>query len=322
MAISTTQTGLGVKLTDATRRSFSLGYKEEPVQARGLFDVVTTGLKVETFNSAVMDQFASPTGDGENYASFDPTLGDELTLTQAKVTASYEVSEDAQQFDQYGIFQAMEGAQGLGSATAKAIELDLQQLISQGAGSSYTDRAGNTVSVLAADGVTLFSNSHTVNGSSSTYDNVDSTAFGQTGLEAMENLFRGFLNHDGQRINRRANTIFSTSKPSLTNLIAEYNKSMGHPEDEYNGINVYTGRYNHVVLTYLDTDSSGAVDSAKDDYWGLAIAKDKNLKLRVSQSPTLHPEQLVQRNRNRLYQASAKYSYGVEDPVCIALSAA
>lgn len=318
----TTQTPLGTKLTDATRRAFKAGYKMVPVSGRAIFNVQMTDKKVEVFNSAVMDQFASATGDGENYASFDPTLGDELTLTQAKVTAGFEVSEDQQQYDQYGIVSAVAGSKDLGGITAKRIELDLQQLISQGASDNYTDKDGNTVSTLSANGLSLFNNSHTVNGSSSTYDNLGATSFGQTGLEALEGLFRNFLNQDGQICDKVPNMIFSTDKPALVNLIREYNKSMGHPEDEYNGINVYQNRYNHVVLKYLDTDSAGVRDATKDDYWGLVIAKDENLKLRVSQNPTVHPSQIVQRNRNILYQASAKYAYGVEDPNVIALSQA
>lgn len=317
---ATDDMALGGKLTDATRRAFKMGFKLEPVQGRAIFNVVQTDKKVEVFNSASFDQFANPTNEGENYAAFDPTDGDELTLTQSKVTASFEVTEEARMYDQYGIESALEGGEGLGTSTAKAIELDVQQLISQGTATSYTDRAGNTVSTTSADGVALFSNSHTVNGSGSTYDNLDSTAFGQTGLEAHENLWRSFLNQDGQIIARRADTIFTTSKASVTNLVREYNKSHFHVEDAARGINAYEGRFRHVVLDYLDVDSSGARDAAKDDYWGLAIAGDKNLKLRVSKNPTLHAPQTVERNRNTLIQASAHYAYGVEDPICISLS--
>lgn len=318
----TTLTDLGDALTDATRRSFSLGFKLIPLGGRAMFDVRNTDKKVETFNSAVMDDFASGTGEGENYAAFDPTLGDELTLTQSKITASLEVTKEQQMYDQYGVTAAMEAAKGLGTMTAKRIELDLQQLISQGSATSYTDKDGNTVTTTSADAVALFSNSHTVNGSSSTYDNLDSTAFGQTGLEAVENLFRNFLNQDGQIINRVPTAIFSTSKPALVNLIREYNKGMNHIEDANRGVNVYQGRYDHIVLDYLDVTNVGARDATKDDYWGLVIAKDKNLRMRVSQNPKMHPGQLVQRNRNMLFQADAHYAYGVEDPVCIAISQA
>lgn len=319
---ASTLTTLGVKLTDATRRSFKLGYSMVPTGGRSIFNSQPTALKVETFNSAEMDQIASITSDGANFASFDATLGDELTLTQTMVTGSFEVTMMGEKFDQYNILSAMGGSEKLGKSTAKRIETDLQQLISQGASTSYTDKDGNTISCLCADGYQLFYDTHSVNGSSNTYDNVDSTAFGQTGLEAMETLFRNFLNQDGQIIDKRPNAIFSTTKPQLVNLIKEYANSEGHPEDAYMGVNVYMNRYQHIPLDYLDCTSSLARDATKDDYWGLVVLKDENLKLRVSQAPTIYEAQLVQRNRNTLIQASAIYSYGVEDPNCIALSAA
>lgn len=317
-----TTNDLGIKLTDATRRGFKLGYKDEPVAARAIFNVQMTDKKVEVFNSAIMDKVASPTGDGDNYSSTSATLGDELTLTQAKYTQSFEITEDQMQYDQYGIAAALAGGRGLGTAAANTIELYAQQIISHGASASCTDHAGNTVSTLTADGLCLFNNAHTVNGSSATYDNLIATAFGQTGIEeALEN-FRGFINQDGVRMNRRPRTIFSTGKASLISLINEYLNSQGHPEDAFNGINTYKGQFNHIVMPFLDTTSSRAADSAKDDYWGLVIAKDENLKLRVSQEPTVHPMQLVQRNRNNLFQVSTKFAVGVEDASCILLSAA
>lgn len=320
--METTNNALGLKLTDATKRGFRKGYKDTPVAGRSIFDVQMTDKKIEVFNSAVLDKLADLTGDNENYAATSITLGDELTLTQSKFTQSLEISEDDMQYDQYAILSALSGGQGLGSATATTIEVYIQQLISQGAGNSWTDHSGNTISTLTADGLSLFNNSHTVNGSASTYDNLMATAFGQTGIEEALELFRGFLNQDGVRITRRPRTIFSTGKASLVSLINEYNNSQGHPEDAFNGTNTYRGMFNHVVLDYLDTTSSRVADGAKDDYWGLVIAKDENLKLRVSQEPTVHSPQLVQRNRATLFQVSTKFAFGVEDASCICLSAA
>lgn len=313
---------LGGEISDATQRSYSMAFKDTPLGGRAIFNVTQTDKRIETFNSSVIDQFAGSTGDGDNFILLEPTNGDELILTQSKVTASIEVTDETEHYDQYNVTAMLEGAAGIGTSTAKRIELDLQQGIKNGATGSYTDRDGNAVVLNAADGVAWFSNSHTVNGSSSTYDNTDSTAFGQTGLETMENLFRQFLNHDGQRITRRPNMIFSTGKASLINLIREYNKGMNHIEDANRGINAYQGKYDSVVLEYLDATIDGANDGATDDYWGLAVAKDKNLKLRVSREPVLYAPQLVQRNRNILIQGEARYAYGLEDPNCIGLSTA
>lgn len=313
---------LGSKLTDTTRRSFSLGFKYTRKGGMALFDVQSTSKKVEVFNSAVLDQFGHETGEGENFYELDPTDGDELTLTQGKITASLEVTDDIEMYDQYSISEAMTGASGLGTANRNRMEMDIQQLVGQGAAAAYTDMDGNSVATVAADGLSVFNNSHTINSSSSTFDNLDSTAYGQTGLETSENLFRLFLNHDGQRANRIPTCIYSTTKPALVNLIREYYKSYWHVEDAARGVNEYMEKYVHVALEYLDTATDGSNDGTKDDYWGLAVRKGKNLKFRVSRNPVMHPVQRVQRNRNLLMQSEARYAVGIEDPVDIMLNAA
>lgn len=294
----------------------------ERMGGRSIFDVQDTDKRVEVFNSGVMDNFAHDTGDGENFYENESVYGDELTMTQAKMTSSVEITRGVQMFDQYNVLEALEGAEGLGKSHSNKIEQDIQQFVKNGASSNYTDIDGNTVSVLAADGVTTFSNSHTVNGSASTYDNVDATAYGQTGMEAGENLFRNFLNHEGQRANKVANTIFSTSEAGNVSLIKEYRNATGHVEDASRGINTRQGKYDHVVMEYLDADTSGSPDSTTSAYWGLAVRRDKNLKVRVSQRPIVHEPRITERSRNLLLQAEDWHAVGIEDANCIMLSQA
>lgn len=312
-------TTLGTALTDTTRRSFSLGYAQERMGGRALFDVQPTDKKVEVFNQAVSDDFAHETGDGENFYENESVYGDELTMTQAKMTASTEITSGIQMYDQYAMVDAVEGSQSLGRAHSNKIEMDIQQWVGNGASTSYTDIDGNTVSTLCADGLAPFSSLHTQNGSSATYDNLDSTAFGQTGIETGENLFRLFLNHDAQRSNKIANIIFSTGKPSLVNLIKEYRNATGHVEDASRGLNAYMGKYDSIVLEYMDTTSSGANDATKDDYWGLAVRKARDLRFRVSKNPIIHEPRITERSRNLLMQSESWYAVGIENPDCIML---
>lgn len=313
---------LGQAITSATRIAFNEGYKVVPTQGRELYknEYVKTYLKV--VDSYVFDRFARATGLGANYAGSLPTKGDQKTYTQAKITDSFEMVKEIGGFDQYDIVGGLKSAKGIGTSCAKRIELDLQLNIGMGAGASYVDMDGNTITTKAADGLNNFYAAHTVQGSSNTYSNLGSTAFGQTGLEATELLFRKFINHDGQQITRRATVIFSTLDPTLVNLIQEYNKGMNHIEDANRGINVYMGKYDHIGMQYLDSDNSGAYDSTKKNYWGLAVKGDDNLKLFVSQDPIVYPPELVIRNRNILVQTDALYAYGLQDAICIALNQA
>jgi hypothetical protein len=318
----TTTAPLGSKLTDTTRRSFSMGFKYLRQGGMALFDVQDTNKKVEVFNTTVLDQFGHETGEGENFYNLDPTLGDELILTQGKITASLEVTDDIEIYDQYSVAAAIEGAQGLGTANRNRMEMDIQQFVGQGAAASYTDMDGNTVNTIAADSLSVFNAAHTIQGGSSTYNTLESTAYGQTGLELSEDDFRKYLNHDGQRANRIPNVIYSTTKPQLVNLIREYYKSYWHVEDTARGVNEYMDKYSHIALEYLDTATDGSNDSTKTNYWGLAVRKGANLKFRVSRNPILHPVQRVQRNRNLLMQSESRYAVGINDAIDILLSAA
>lgn len=314
---------LGDALTDTTRRTFSIGFGMERMGGRALFQVQDTNGKLsEVFNSGVMDNFSHETLDGGNFYENESIYGDELTITQAKFTSSTEVTTGVEQYDQYSVVEVLEGAEGLGRNHANRIEMDVQQFVKNGGTGSYTDVDGNTVTVQSADAVSLFSNSHTVNGSSSTYDNLDSTAFGQTGLEALGNLARNGLNHEGQRSNHVMNVIFSTTEVGNTELIKEYRNSTGHVEDAARGVNTWQARYEHIAMEYLDTDTNGAPDSTTANYWGLALKSSKNLKLRVGMRPRVHDLKKTERSNNLLLQAEDWHAVGVEDAIDIFLSQA
>lgn len=290
---------------------------------RALFDVKdTNGKLVEVFNSGVMDNFAHETLDGGNFWENESVYGDELTVTQAKFTTSTEITTGVEFYDQYNVVEVLEGSEGLGLNHANRIEMDVQQFVKNGATGTYQDIDGNTIVVQSADAVALFSNSHTVNGSSSVYDNLDATAFGQTGLEALGNLARNGLNHEGQRSNKVMNVIFSTTEVGNTELIKEYRNSAGHVEDAARGLNTWQGRYGHIAMEYLDTDTNGAPDSTTNGYWGLAVQGAKDLKLRVGMRPRIHDPKKTERSNNLLLQAEDWHAVGVEDANCIYLSQA
>jgi hypothetical protein len=317
------QTTLGSALTEATRIAFEEGKKMVPMGGRAIYNYEKSDTLTKVVDSSIFDKFASSTGFGENYAVANPTKGDQKTYTQAKHTLSFEMVKEIEGFanasNGYDIVKGIKGAQGLGTAALKRMELDLQLNIGFGAGASYVDRDGNTIATTAADGLANFHSAHTVNGSSATFSNLGSTAFGQTGLEAAELLFRSFINHDGMQVDARPTAIFSTRTPALVNLIKEYSKSMDHVEDANRGLNTYQGKYDHIVLEYLDSTNAGAVDSTKANYWGLVDAKNSNLKLFVSGEPQIYAPELVQRNRNVLVQTDVVFSYGLHDASCICL---
>jgi len=314
---------LGDALTDTTRRSFSIGFGMERMGGRTLFQVQSSdGKLTEVFNSGVMDNFSHATLDGGNFYENESVFGDELTITQAKFTSSTEVTTGVKEFDQYAVVEVLEGTEGLGRNHSNRIEQDIQQFIKGGATGSYVNIDGDTITIQSADGIALFANNHTVNGSATLVDNLDATVFGQTGLEAPGNLARNGLNHEGQRSNHVMNAIYSTTEVGNTELIKEYRNSTGHVEDAAHGINTWVGRYAHIALEYLDADTSGSPDSTTNAYWGIALMGSKNLKLRVGKNPRIHEPKITERSNNLLLQAEDWHAVGVEDPIDIFLSQA
>lgn len=327
----TTFNTLGVALTGAGGRNskvaFSEGMKLVPEAGRKLFKPQYVTSRLTESDSVTYDPVASETVDGGDYASSDPVKGYNLLLTQTKFTQSFEATKEIGMYaqnngEQYDVVKILGGIRGLGTACAKRLEQDLQLLIGMGAGASYVNRDGNTVSTLSADGKNIFASNHDVR-SGATYDNIDPTAFGQTGLEAQEDLWRNFVNHEGQLVDQMADAIFSTGKSQLCNLIAEYLNSTGHPEDDNMGVNVYGyrgARYEHIKMEYLDCTNVLARDASKDDYWGLVVKNAAEHELKISQDPIVYPPQLVQRNRNVLIQTDCHYSYGIRDAFKISLA--
>lgn len=308
-----TTSDLGKKLSDLNVVAWHEGFDSVPAEARRIVSVRNISTKTSEHDSWDYDKFAGATGEGELYNASEPIKGDNLILTQGKITDSIELTKESQMYDRYNQTQNFARMKGLGTACPKRIEHDLQLFfMSFGFGTSYTNRDGETVSTTGADGLAVYSNSHTVNGGSSTYDNLHSTAFGQTGLEAAEDLFRGFINHDEELVFVVPDTIITTSDSANVNLVREYNKGMNHIEDANRGINVYQGRYDHVVFHLGDTDANAARDAAKDKYWLLASrANNHHGLLEISQAPRVFNAGKVQRTQNDLWMTDAHYSYGM-----------
>lgn len=313
MPVLTTTGDLGSALVKNAIVTWHKGFDQVPYEARRVFRVSQTDKKTSEHDSWDFQPLARTTGEGVDYASAAPIKGDNLVLTQGKVTNSFEITKESGMYDRYNQTRNFQGMMGLGKACPERMELDLQLfLMSMGFGTSYTNADGQSVATTGADGLALYSNVHTVNGTSATYDNLQSLAFGQTGLEGAEDLFRGFINHEGKVVYVIPDTIITTSKSSVVNLVREYNKGMNHIEDANRGVNVYQGRYDHIVFHYGDLDANMARDASKDDYWMLAsLANNHHAILEVSQEPRVLYAGKVQRNQNELFLTDCHYAYGM-----------
>ena len=80
--------------------------------------------------------------------------------------------------------------------------------------------------------------------------------------------------------------IFTTDDPNTVNTVKEYLRSTSAPDAAHAGvINVYAGKYRHVILPRLATTAVGAPDSTKRGYWGIASSKMSSLHYGVWEAP-------------------------------------
>ena len=209
---------------------------------------------------------------------------------------------------------------GLGESTAQRIELDLTHLFTFGLqGASYTNMDGETVDTVTGDAVAIFSNSHTITGSSTNVDNLNGTqAFNRTGLELAERLFANMVNMNDVKVVPKPDTIITSDESSVVNVVQEFMKSQGAPDTAERSDNVYKGKYQHIVLPFLATTNLGAPTATGRFYWMLADLKHKDAILEFSEMPTFTVPSPGNNGEDFdtddwKFKSSASYAYGVLD---------
>lgn len=163
-------------------------------------------------------------------------------------------------------------------AQANRLDLDLQHRIAFATATSYVNKSGATVSTVVGDGLALASTAHTLRGTSSTYRNrlANNPQYSTGALELMEQMWNeNCLNHFGEKMYRKADVIWSTEDPTVCNSIMKDMMSMADVSAPNSGVeNPYKGKYRHVTLSKVATTATGAPDTTKRYYWGLAATGD------------------------------------------------
>jgi len=76
----------------------------------------------------------------------------------------------------------------------------------------------------------------------------------------------------------------------VVNTAREYLRSIASPDATHAGVvNVYQGKYKHVILPRVATDANGAPDSTKRGYWGIASSQMSSFYLGIWEQPHLIP---------------------------------
>lgn len=286
--------------------------------ARQLYDIVPNENLTSEYSQIDSPGFARRKDEGGAYVIGSPRQGYTLNLTKSRIGLRDSVTWEMRKYDKYREIEKK--MRGLGESTAMRIELDLTHLFTFGLqGSSYTNMDGETVNTVTGDGLQIFSDSHTITGSSTTVDNYGGTAaFNRTNLEAAERLFRNMVNMNDMKVVPKPDTIITGDDPAIVNVVSEFLKSMDAPDTAERATNVYKGKYKHIVLPLLATTNLGAPTSTGRYYWMLADMKKKDAILEFSEMPTFTAPNPGSNGEDFdtddwKFKSSASYAYGVLD---------
>lgn len=179
----------------------------------------------------------------------------------------------------------------LGKLVPNRIDLDLSHRLTFGTATSYTDLDGDSVDISVGDTLALFSTVHTLRASSTTFRNrlANNPQLSRGALEAMELMrVQNCYNQFGEKMTMSADIIWTTDDPNTINTAQELFRSNTNTTQANSGVvNVYSGKYRHVVLPRVATTAVGANDSTKAKYWGLASSEMSTAYLGVHEEARL-----------------------------------
>jgi hypothetical protein len=229
-------------------------------------------------------------GEGDQAARAKVQQGYSKSMTAFRVAENISITYEMRTQNKYP--EVVSRLTSAGAKGPKTIELDLSHRITFATATSYTDRDGRTVDTSTGDALALASTVHKLKGSSTTFRNIlaNNPRLSKGALESMERMIiENTFSQLGEKKTLSYDILFTTDDPNTVNTAREYLQSTADLTGSNAGIvNVYKGKYTHVVLPYIATDANGNVDTTKRYYWGLASSSSsggKTIKFGIWEEP-------------------------------------
>lgn len=242
-----------------------------------------------TFSEIDLEEYASKKGEGAQSSRAKVQQGYSKTGTLYRVAKDIGITYEMRTQGKY--LEIKEKLTNLGRLAPNRLDLDLTHRLTFGTATSYTDMDGETVDISVGDTLALFSTAHTLRGSSTTFRNrlANNPQFSRGALEAIEKMrLENTYNQFGEKMTIADDIIWSGDDPNTVNTISEVLRSTTNPTQNNSGVvNTYVNKYRHVVLPRLATTATGAVDSTKAKYWGVASSMMSTAYLGVHEEPRL-----------------------------------
>lgn len=262
------------EMTDLIKRNWIENGNRVPTPALQLFIRSTapagTG-EVKRFSEIDIDDFANNKGQGQNVSKGQLGTGYEKDMTVKRIGKEFDITYEMRKYNKYPEVQAI--LSGIVELAPQRIDLDATHRFTFASATSYVDMDGATVDVTMGDGLSMINNAHLLKYSASTYSNrlTGDPAFSKTALESAEELANtNVLDNLGQRRVYNFNTIITGDDPATVNTVKTYLESIADPTANQAGVvNVYKGKYRHVILPRLASTARGGYDSTKKRWWFL-----------------------------------------------------
>ena len=215
--------------------------------------------------------YANEKPEGEDATKQSVQQGYTVTMTMRRFAAEIDITWEMRRLNK--VPEVVSQLTSLSHFCPQRLELDATHRLTFMTATSYTDLDGVSVTTTVGDTLALVSAVHTLRGTATTFSNVitGNPAFSRGGLEVAEaQANTQILSQYGERRVMQFNTIVTGDDPTTVNNVKQFLKSVTDVDQNNPGVvNVYLGKYQHIVLSYMATTAAGAYDSTKAAYWAL-----------------------------------------------------
>ena len=265
------------EMTDLVRKEWVMLREGSMQNARQLFisDQIGSGNgSTKRYDEVDVETYADAKAEGTDSTKAKVGVGYNKTMVARTFSKEVDITLEMRNDNRYA--EVGTYITNLGKFCDARQDLDLTHRFTFAGDTSYTDRNGETVSTTVGDGLALVSASHTLAFSATTFSNLvaGAPAFSESALEsalllAATNIYSNF----GEKRTLRFNKIVTGDDPTTIRTVRQLLQSTADVDAVQSGIvNVYNGRFEHVILPDLATSAAGAYNSAKKRYWFLVAA--------------------------------------------------
>jgi hypothetical protein len=288
------------EMTDLIRKTFlPLQNMVEPA-ARQLFIHDSIGKNqgnTKRYDEIDTETYAKLKREGQNAKKGSVGIGYNKTMTKKRIALEIDITQE--QRDENRVPEVNALITNLAHYAPQRIELDLTHRLTFVSSTSYTDMDGDSVTTTGGDGLAVASTVHTLVFSSTTWSNRVSgdPVFSRGALEAAELLTTtDILNNFGERRVMNFNTLITGPDPNNSGVM-----------------NVYKGKYRHVVLSNLATAATGANDSTKRRWWFLAATGQGVMGWQAyfGEWEASHPAPVTEDNHADVWTYGTRAGYGI-----------